>query len=98
MGRGLKDVAHAENAPYDFLDVPGMVQLRTVAGSRSPVEISAEILRVLRSRGEKSAEKSADKGAEKSGDKGDKGDKASDKPRTKDSGAVSSEKSRKSDS
>ena len=54
MGRGLKDVAHVENAPYDFLDAPGMVQLRTVAGVKSPVEVSAEILRVLRSRGEKS--------------------------------------------
>ncbi len=54
MGRGLKDVAHAENAPYDFVDAPGMVQLRTVAGVKSPVEVSAEILKVLRSRGEKS--------------------------------------------
>ena len=44
MGRGLKDVAHAENAPYDFVDAPGMVQLRTVAGMKSPVEVSAEIL------------------------------------------------------
>src|SRR5882672_119021 len=32
MGRGLKDVTHAENSPYDFLDSPGMVQIRTVAG------------------------------------------------------------------
>ncbi len=54
MGRGLKDVAHAENAPYDFVDAPGMVQLRTVAGVKSPVEVSAEILKVLRSRAEKS--------------------------------------------
>ena len=54
MGRGLKDVAHAENAPYDFADEPGMVQLRTVAGVKSPVEVSAEILKVLRSRAEKS--------------------------------------------
>ena len=54
MGRGLKDVAHAENAPYDFVDAPGMVQLRTVAGVKSPVEVSAEILKILRSRAEKS--------------------------------------------
>jgi molecular chaperone HscA len=54
MGRGLKDVSHAENAPYDFLDAPGMVQLKTVAGVKSPVEVSAEILKVLRSRAEKS--------------------------------------------
>ena len=54
MGRGLKDVVHAENCPYDFLDSPGMVQLRTCAGVKSPVEISAEILRTLRARAETS--------------------------------------------
>jgi molecular chaperone HscA len=54
MGRGLKDVAHLENAPYDFVDAPGMVQLRTVAGVKSPVEVSAEILKVLRQRAEAS--------------------------------------------
>ena len=52
MGRGLKDVVHAENAPYDFADAPGMVRLRTVAGAKSPVEVSAEILKVLRRRAE----------------------------------------------
>ena len=54
MGRGLKDVAHAESAPYDFVDAPGMVQIRTAAGVKSPVEVSAEILKVLRSRAEAS--------------------------------------------
>ena len=54
MGRGLKDVAHAESAPYDFVDAPGMVQMRTPAGVKSPVEISAEILKVLKSRAEAS--------------------------------------------
>jgi molecular chaperone HscA len=54
MGRGLKDVAHIENAPYDFVDAPGMVQMRTAAGVKSPVEISAEILKVLRARAERS--------------------------------------------
>src|SRR5882724_1289226 len=54
MGRGLKDVTHVENSPYDFLDSPGMVQIRTVTGVRSPVEISAEILKVLRARAEES--------------------------------------------
>ena len=54
MGRGVKDVAHVENAPYDFVDAPGMVQIRTVAGVKSPVEVSAEILKVLRERAEKS--------------------------------------------
>jgi molecular chaperone HscA len=54
MGRGLKDVAHAENVPYDLVDAPGMVQIRTAAGVRSPVEVSAEILKVLRQRAEDS--------------------------------------------
>jgi molecular chaperone HscA len=52
MGRGLKDIAYAENLPYDFLDTPGMVQLKTVAGVKSPVEISAEILATLRQQAE----------------------------------------------
>jgi molecular chaperone HscA len=54
MGRGLKDVAYAENVPYDLLDSPGMVQIRTVAGVRSPVEVSSEILRILKGRAEES--------------------------------------------
>jgi molecular chaperone HscA len=54
MGRGLKDVTHAENSPYDFVDSPGMVQLRTAAGVKSPVEVSAEILRSLRALAEES--------------------------------------------
>ncbi len=54
MGRGLKDVAHIENAPYDFVDAPGMVQIRTAAGVKSPVEVSSEILKVLKTRAEAS--------------------------------------------
>jgi molecular chaperone HscA len=54
MGRGLKDVAYIENLPYDFVDAPGMLQLRTVAGVKSPVEVSAEILKLLRARAERS--------------------------------------------
>jgi molecular chaperone HscA len=52
MGRGLKDIAYAENLPYDFVDAPGMVQVKTVAGVKSPVEVSAEILATLRQRAE----------------------------------------------
>jgi molecular chaperone HscA len=52
MGRSVKDVEHVENLPYDFVDTPGMLQIRTVAGVKSPVEVSAEILRVLRERAE----------------------------------------------
>jgi len=52
MGRGLKDIAHAENLPYDFVDGEGMVQINTVAGIKSPVEISANILATLRQQAE----------------------------------------------
>ena len=48
MGRGLNDVEHIESAPYDFVDQPGMLKLRTVAGDKSPIEVSAEILARLR--------------------------------------------------
>jgi len=56
MGRGLSDVVqtHQGDLPYDFVDGPGMVQIRTAAGVKSPVEVSAEILRVLRVRAEAS--------------------------------------------
>jgi molecular chaperone HscA len=54
MGRSVKDVAHLESAPYDFVDAPGMLQIRTVAGVKSPVEVSAEILKVLHERAQSS--------------------------------------------
>lgn len=54
MGRGLRDVSNIEHSPYDFVDAPGMVQLKTVAGVKSPVEVSAEILATLRQRAEDS--------------------------------------------
>ncbi|MDE2118122.1 MAG: Fe-S protein assembly chaperone HscA, partial [Betaproteobacteria bacterium] len=52
MGRGLSDIGGGSGLPYRFVDAPGMVQLRTVAGVKSPVEVSAEILKVLRVRAE----------------------------------------------
>jgi molecular chaperone HscA len=52
MGRGLKDIAHRESMPYEFEDAPGMVRLHTAAGVKSPVEVSADILRTLRVRAE----------------------------------------------
>ncbi len=52
MGRGVKDVEHVENLPYDFVDAPGMLQIKTVAGVKSPVEVSSEILKTLRLRAE----------------------------------------------
>lgn len=51
MGRGMAD-AMRHPSPYTFVDAPGMVRLQTVAGERSPVEVSAEILKVLRARAE----------------------------------------------
>ena len=54
MGRGLKDLPDAATLPYQFVDAPGMVQLKTVAGVKSPVEVSAEILKVLKDRAEAS--------------------------------------------
>ena len=47
MGRGVADVARYGMLPYRFEDAPGMVRIHTCAGSKSPVEISAEILRRL---------------------------------------------------
>ncbi len=52
MGRSRADIAHVETMPYDFVDSGGMVKLRTVQGVKSPVEISADILNVLRERAE----------------------------------------------
>jgi molecular chaperone HscA len=53
MGRGVADVAKYGALPYRFVDAPGMVAIETRAGVRSPVEVSAEILRVLRDRAER---------------------------------------------
>ena len=57
MGRGLQDVAQAEELPYEFVHNPdnnagGMVSVVTAGGIKSPVEISAEILATLRYRAE----------------------------------------------
>jgi molecular chaperone HscA len=58
MGRGLADIRKqaggAEDArlPYDFVEAPGMVKIRTRAGDKSPVEVSADILESLKMRAE----------------------------------------------
>jgi molecular chaperone HscA len=52
MGRGLADLADAHRFPYRFADSPGMLRIVTRAGVKSPVEVSAEILRALRARAE----------------------------------------------
>ena len=48
MGRGLADISHAKNLPYDFVETSGMLKIKTVQGDKSPVEVSAEILARLR--------------------------------------------------
>jgi molecular chaperone HscA len=55
MGRGLADLTGTK-AAYRLVDAPGMVRLETDAGARSPVEVSAEILKVLRQRAEAALE------------------------------------------
>jgi len=52
MGRGLADLADDRRFPYRFVDAPGMVQIGTRHGVKSPVEVSADILRHLRLRAE----------------------------------------------
>ncbi|GAB2481969.1 Fe-S protein assembly chaperone HscA [Comamonas humi] len=54
MGRTLADVQGAAALPYQLVqpEDSGMVAIETVAGRKSPVEISAEILATLRYRAE----------------------------------------------
>jgi molecular chaperone HscA len=52
MGRGLADIEGRSRLPYEFIDAPGMLQIRTIDGVKSPVEVSAEILARLRQRAE----------------------------------------------
>lgn len=54
IGRGLEDVQQlGEQLPYRFQDGDSQMPLiETVQGCKSPVEVSAEILKVLRQRGE----------------------------------------------
>ncbi|WP_210397583.1 Fe-S protein assembly chaperone HscA [Motiliproteus sediminis] len=53
MGRGVKDLKTLDSQlPYEFVgSEDGMPFLQTVAGQQSPVQVSAEILRVLANRG-----------------------------------------------
>ncbi|MCA0894276.1 Fe-S protein assembly chaperone HscA [Microbulbifer agarilyticus] len=53
MGRGLADIKHfGEQLPYHFAeDTGGMPAIETVSGAVNPVQVSAEILKVLAQRG-----------------------------------------------
>lgn len=52
MGRGLTDLGEAQKMAFTLVDAPGMVRVHTVAGDKSPVEVSADILATLRYRAE----------------------------------------------
>ena len=52
VGRAKTDLHHVGNLPYEFSDDAGMLKIRTVAGEKSTVEVSADILRVLKDRAE----------------------------------------------
>jgi molecular chaperone HscA len=54
MGRGLRDLDDDRRFPYRFVDAPGMVRIATRSGVKSPVEISADLLKSLRERAEAS--------------------------------------------
>lgn len=48
MGRGYSEtIASSEKSPYQYVDQQGLVGIRTVAGDKNPVEVSAEILATL---------------------------------------------------
>lgn len=52
IGRKKADLTDAANLPYDLVDERSMVMIRTVQGLKSPVEVSAEILKTLVARAE----------------------------------------------
>lgn len=57
MGRSLSDIADRAHIPYHFVDSveqAKLLQLKTRAGLKTPIEISAEILKTLKARAEKS--------------------------------------------
>ncbi|WP_374317144.1 Fe-S protein assembly chaperone HscA [Aquabacterium sp.] len=54
MGRTLADVMKAGAPSYRLLDAPGMVSIETAAGVKSPIEVSADILKALKDRAEAS--------------------------------------------
>lgn len=56
MGRALHDITDRAHIPYHFVEndsSQGILEIKTRAGLKSPVEISAEILKTLKARAEK---------------------------------------------
>ncbi len=55
LGRGIEDIkTTGTRLPYNFTDEQGMPAIRTVAGDKSPVQVSADILTNLKQRAEAS--------------------------------------------
>lgn len=52
VGRAQADIEHHGNLPYQFTNDAGMLRIKTRAGEKSPVEVSAEILKTLAARAE----------------------------------------------
>jgi len=52
MGRSRSDLVVSSDMPYAFVDAPGIVQIDTAAGIKTPIDVSADILRALRLRAE----------------------------------------------
>lgn len=50
LGRSQADLEHSANLPYEFTTDAGMLRIKTRAGEKSPVEVSAEILKTLSAR------------------------------------------------
>lgn len=54
MGRTLDDLPDVSRLPYRLVDADGVIGIETRAGIKTPVEVSADILRSLRLRAEES--------------------------------------------
>ena len=54
MGRSSAELKLNASLPYVFAENEGMLRVKTVAGDKSPVEISSEILKELKARAEES--------------------------------------------
>lgn len=52
LARGRSELKTLPVLPYEIVDAPGGVVIRTVQGDKSPVEVSAEILKTLAKRAE----------------------------------------------
>lgn len=52
IGRSRADLKNLPSLPYEIDDAPGGVAIRTAAGMKSPVEVSAEVLKALKARAE----------------------------------------------